>query len=63
MICPGARVEDSEGYVVTPDYLENLTDEEYTVIVPTTAGANVLTTASCVSTLCHRLSCIHTKAG
>lgn len=35
---PGARIEDTEGFVVTLGYLENLTEKEYTVIDPASAG-------------------------
>ncbi|KAL0048796.1 hypothetical protein WJX82_011313 [Trebouxia sp. C0006] len=38
-VCPGGRIEDSEGFVVTLGYGENLTESEYTVIDPTPAGA------------------------
>ena len=37
-VCPGGRIEDSEGFVVTLGYVENLTEKEYTVIDPTPAG-------------------------
>ena len=35
---PGARIEDTEGFVVTLGYLENLTEKEYAVIDPASAG-------------------------
>ncbi|DBA78063.1 TPA: hypothetical protein ACH3X2_008038 [Trebouxia sp. C0005] len=40
-VCPGTRIEDAEGFVVTLGYLENLTQKEYTVIEPTPPGGNV----------------------
>ena len=39
-VCPGARIEDTEGFVVTLGCLKNLTQKEYTVIDPTPAGAS-----------------------
>ena len=45
-VCPGGRIEDSEGFVVTLGYGENLTESEYTVIDPTPAGADVVVPAA-----------------
>ena len=40
-VCPGARIEDTEGFAVALGYPRNLMQEEYTVIDPTPAGATV----------------------
>ena len=45
---PGARIEDTEGSVLTLGYLENLTEKEYAVIDPASAG-----TIACWITLAH----------
>ncbi|DBA71869.1 TPA: hypothetical protein ACH3X2_010918 [Trebouxia sp. C0005] len=37
-VCPGARIEDTEGFAVALGYPRNLMQEEYTVIDPTPAG-------------------------
>ena len=47
-ICPRGRIEDSEGFVVTLDYAENLTELEYTVIEPPPAGANIAVLIHCL---------------
>ena len=49
-VCPGGRIKNSEGFVVTLGYGENLTESEYTVIDPTPAGANI--PADRIFTLC-----------
>jgi len=46
-VCPGGRIEDSEGFVVTLGYGENLTESEYTVIDPTPAGADTVLIIIC----------------
>ena len=51
-VCPGGRIEDSGGFVVTLGYDENLTESEYTVIVPTPTGAVTVVPANCIFTLC-----------
>ena len=51
-VCPGGRIEDSEGFVVTLGYGENLTESEYTVIDPTPAGADIVVPANRIFTLC-----------
>ena len=43
-----SRIEDSEGFVVTLDYAENLTELEYTVIEPPPAGADIAVLAYCL---------------
>ncbi len=51
-VCPGGRIEDSEGFVVTLGYVEDLTEKEYAVIDPTPAGATIIVPADCIFTLC-----------
>ena len=54
-VCPGTRIEDAEGFVVTLGYLENLTQKEYTVIEPTPPGANVCQLHASVACLAHNM--------
>ena len=50
-VCPGGRIEDLDGFVVTLGYQKNLTEKEYQVIDPTPAGANNVVPANCIVTL------------
>ena len=52
-VCPSASIEDTEGFVVTVGYLENLTQKEHTVIDPSPAGASIY------QLLSSRQHCLH----
>ena len=50
-VCPGAKIKDSEGFLITLTYPGDLPGREYTVIVSTTAGVNTFAPANCILTL------------
>lgn len=50
-VCPGAKIKDSEGFMITLNYPGDLPGRQYTVMVSTTAGVKTFAPANCVLTL------------